>query len=351
MPSEYCSIWLVGYTHYFFCILLTTFHSAVFQAGGLVVVLVEVFRKAYLASVVPVIVNVILNEHQLVVDIIAFVSKGDFPRSRLGEKQRGKILAGWVTRKMRTIAQFSIRDPDGTDSQVTEVPEDRVSNMSSLRNRDTMMTGSTMAGMNSAQEMSPSGTEQQYNTIPADIKEHATSGEYENSIMPSPPLVPGKIPLDENTPTNSKNGRFQTQYPGQRLTMPTEPTTNMDSGPRGLHVYDPSENIDDTPHAELTGFNYGAASPPPRFDSQPKLELPQIMADEGLGLNENDWQSANQGLSSWKDASHNRQVSGSSGRGGLRALNVSDGDGAVGSGDGRLQRSGSERYDGSGYGM
>ena len=73
-------------------------------------VLVEVHVKSYLASMVPVIVNAILNEHQVVVDIVAFVGKGDFPRSRLGEKQRGKILASWVTRKMRTIAQFGIRD-------------------------------------------------------------------------------------------------------------------------------------------------------------------------------------------------------------------------------------------------
>lgn len=75
-------------------------------------VLVEVNRKPYLASIVPVIVNAILNEHQIIVDIVAFVNKGDFPRSRLGEKQRGKILAGWVTRKMRTLAQFAIRDVD-----------------------------------------------------------------------------------------------------------------------------------------------------------------------------------------------------------------------------------------------
>ncbi|OAQ70013.1 AMP-binding domain-containing protein [Pochonia chlamydosporia 170] len=87
---------------------------AVFQAGGLVVVLVEVSRKPYLASIVPVIVNAILNEHQIIVDIVAFVSRGDFPRSRLGEKQRGKILAGWVTRKLRTLAQFAIRDLDAS---------------------------------------------------------------------------------------------------------------------------------------------------------------------------------------------------------------------------------------------
>ncbi|KAL4909801.1 hypothetical protein BDW74DRAFT_143768 [Aspergillus multicolor] len=86
---------------------------AVFQAGGMIVVVVEVTRKAYLASLVPVIVNAVLNEHQVVADIVAFVSYGDFPRSRLGEKQRGKVLASWVTRKLRTIAQFSIREMEG----------------------------------------------------------------------------------------------------------------------------------------------------------------------------------------------------------------------------------------------
>src|SRR5450432_1742426 len=109
-------------------------YSAVFQAGGLIVVLVEVARKAYLASLVPVIVNAILNEHQIVADIVAFVNKGDFPRSRLGEKQRGKILASWVTSKMRTIAQFGIRDADGGLSDLTEVVEPRHSGSTSLRN-------------------------------------------------------------------------------------------------------------------------------------------------------------------------------------------------------------------------
>lgn len=98
--------------------------SAVFQAGGLVVVLVEVSRKPYLASIVPVIVNAILGEHQIVADIVAFVNKGDFPRSRLGEKQRGKILAGWVTRKMRTVAQFAIRDADASTLEGADGPAD-----------------------------------------------------------------------------------------------------------------------------------------------------------------------------------------------------------------------------------
>ncbi|KAI5924962.1 acyl-CoA ligase [Camillea tinctor] len=118
---------------------------AVFQAGGLVVVLVEVSRKAYLASIVPVIVNAILNEHQIVIDIIAFVNKGDFPRSRLGEKQRGKILAGWVTRKMRTVAQFAIRDADSLSMEgiyadhrasVGSMKSSNTPGVSSLRNME-----------------------------------------------------------------------------------------------------------------------------------------------------------------------------------------------------------------------
>lgn len=97
--------------------------SAIFQAGSLLVLIAEVRTRAFLASLVPIIVNTVLNEHQLVMDIVAFVALGDFPRSRLGEKQRGKILASWVSRKMRTIAQFSIRDPDAEGSVGTVVPE------------------------------------------------------------------------------------------------------------------------------------------------------------------------------------------------------------------------------------
>ncbi|KAJ5682898.1 hypothetical protein N7462_006063 [Penicillium macrosclerotiorum] len=102
---------------------------AIFQAGGLIVVVVEVTRKAFLASLVPVIVDTVLNEHQVVTDIVAFVSSGDFPRSRLGEKQRGKVLASWVTRKLRTIAQFSIRDMD-EDHPFADLSQHRASRSS-----------------------------------------------------------------------------------------------------------------------------------------------------------------------------------------------------------------------------
>jgi hypothetical protein len=106
--------------------MMLTLDSAIFQAGSLLVLIAESRTRAFLASIVPMIVNTVLNEHQLVLDIVAFVQKGDFPRSRLGEKQRGKILASWVSRKMRTIAQFSIRDPDAEGSVGTAVPNEVV---------------------------------------------------------------------------------------------------------------------------------------------------------------------------------------------------------------------------------
>lgn len=151
--------------------------SAIFQAGGLVVILIEVMRKAYLASIVPVIVNAILNGHQLVVDIIAFVSRGDFPRSRLGEKQRGKILASWVTRKMRTIAQFGIRDSDQVDAQMNEVASTPPHRAASTRN------GSLVASSVGHVQISPGRTETMqsdlhlqtdYPPIPAGISEMPT---------------------------------------------------------------------------------------------------------------------------------------------------------------------------------
>ncbi|KAK1965879.1 acyl-CoA ligase [Colletotrichum sublineola] len=121
---------------------------AVFQAGGLVVVLAEITRKAYLGSIVPVIVNAILNEHQIIVDIVAFVNKGDFPRSRLGEKQRGKILAGWVTRKMRTLAQFAIRDMDpasimGGEPSTSDGPDLHRASIGSQRSAGGLAPGSS----------------------------------------------------------------------------------------------------------------------------------------------------------------------------------------------------------------
>lgn len=84
--------------------------TVIFQAGGLVVAVVEVTRKQYLSSMVPVVLHAVLSEHQIIVDVVAFIAVGHSHRSRLGEKQRGKILSGWVSRKLPTLAQFNVRN-------------------------------------------------------------------------------------------------------------------------------------------------------------------------------------------------------------------------------------------------
>lgn len=208
-----------------------------FQAGGLVVVLVEVIRKAYLASVVPVVVNAILNEHQVIVDIIAFVSKGDFPRSRLGEKQRGKILASWVTRKMRTIAQFGIRDADGADSQITEVAEPR-SGVGSVVGK-----GSSLRKVESASGGGPPGHD--YRTLPVGISEMPAI-EYESSIVESPP-----IPTDED-----------------RNDTPTEPRINNSSLPADEHNFPSRTRTESLKESTIHSSNHQKQS----FDSFPTAQ-------------------------------------------------------------------------------
>ncbi|CUS08943.1 unnamed protein product [Tuber aestivum] len=204
--------------------------SAVFQAGGLVVVLVEVRVKSYLASMVPVIVNAILNEHQLVVDIVAFVGKGDFPRSRLGEKQRGKILASWVTRKMylpplyppnwhsiagastkltlphrRTIAQFGIRDTDRNENHETGQPPTIVETAHSMTGG-----GDEKYGVDSPIELADNQLNNRSlvelpafyagSPIGEILMEGSESTNYHHSITSSTPMIPTISPPPPKSP-------------------------------------------------------------------------------------------------------------------------------------------------------
>lgn len=174
------------------------------------VVVVEIFRRNFLASMVPVIVNAILNEHQLVIDIVAFVIKGDFHRSRLGEKQRGKILAGWVTRKMRTIAQYSIRDPNGPENQmmISEEPANRAS--MSIRGPGSTkgsLRGGSMLGI-TAQLNSMQLQQQQASAIQHEISGQSAPGNF--ALSQSPIQAPHSdhhypaIPEDK-TPTEARH--------------------------------------------------------------------------------------------------------------------------------------------------
>ncbi|ODV90605.1 hypothetical protein CANCADRAFT_57077 [Tortispora caseinolytica NRRL Y-17796] len=82
--------------------------SAIYLCAGKTVVIVEINRKNYLPSVVPSIVNNILDKHQLMTDIVVLVPAGKFPKSRLGEKQRGKTLHYWMKGKLPILQQFDV---------------------------------------------------------------------------------------------------------------------------------------------------------------------------------------------------------------------------------------------------
>lgn len=298
--------------------------SAVFQAGGLVVVLVEVFRKAYLASIVPVIVNAILNEHQLVIDIVAFVANGDFPRSRLGEKQRGKILAGWVTRKMRSIAQFGIRDSEGNDSQLTDIPEARRSTLMSKSTTQSFSQGRASmsnpptgdANFNEGLVTSPETAEfpRDPQVVRADTSEsmgtptmalndqpyelnagYPDEGGYRNTDRPSDyqthQLSDAPYTLDNDSPPLQADELIQhNEEPQVSETVFPKRTTSMrvPSNPPRLSVMNPEtfESVperpeDDTPTATTTTST--TAPSLPRFqrtdsDLEPNFSGPEIMS-------------------------------------------------------------------------
>ncbi|KAE8451209.1 hypothetical protein EG329_004373 [Mollisiaceae sp. DMI_Dod_QoI] len=246
---------------------------AVFQAGGLIVVLVEVGRKAYLASIVPVIVNAILNEHQIVVDIVAFVNRGDFPRSRLGEKQRGKILASWVTRKMRTMAQFGIRDPESGLSDVTETMEPR-SGIASLRNSSVMV--SSLRNVEPAPqiieerelERQQVGAQNSFVPLPTGISEMPAQN-YDDSVLGSPNGENGTSTKSDDTPTDTRRNHFEL------------PVDDYDPQKNNINFVDPTEGY------EIPGF--GTTEPPqvppprigPKPGTTPQINLPAVEGREG----------------------------------------------------------------------
>lgn len=346
------------------------------------VILVEVGRKAYLASIVPVIVNAVLNEHQLIVDIVAFVSRGDFPRSRLGEKQRGKILASWVTRKMRTVAQFGIRDADGADSQITEVaePRSRVGSVmgvgSSLKNVETITTPQTHPGHD-------------YMSGPPGVTEMAAP--YESSIVESPPLPLPKDDDLDNTPTGgpqntyphaSSEGRYRSSSSNAPQAITTDyfpPQPSQEPDPYSASVYSPqdgynpgnkyndnsnsgykSSTVGEPDPSPRFDFNHSSAPAPSRFDPKPTAK-----AYGNVGNPHDERRNDLYDLPSRtrQPPSQSRNVSGNSNRsggGGLRVANAANGDSDAGHDDWPQEalmhmnlargESKSARYDGSGYG-
>ncbi|KAJ9655859.1 hypothetical protein H2198_005396 [Neophaeococcomyces mojaviensis] len=223
---------------------------AVFQAGGMVVVVIEVRMKPNLASMVPVIVNTVLNEHQIIVDIVAFVGPGDFARSRLAEKQRGKILASWVTRKLRTIAQFGIRDPEGDPAFMER--------MDSRSHRQSIAT----TNRPSMQEPRSSMASEQPSPAPK------TELSHRSSIMPEIPLdIPqGQFEID----TSGILGRRESFTETPAVAVNDRPFSHQDVSPFASELPTPYHEENQYPGGDDKFFDPNADPVRPYGDYTPQ---------------------------------------------------------------------------------
>lgn len=70
--------------------------SCIFKCSDYTIVVCEAKTTKSLSAIVPLIVNTVFSKHHLLIDIVAFIKKGEFPISRLGTKQRARIVDAWV---------------------------------------------------------------------------------------------------------------------------------------------------------------------------------------------------------------------------------------------------------------
>lgn len=102
--------------------------SCVFKCGEYTIVVCEAKRTKYFAALVPLIVNTVLSKHHLVIDIVAFIRRGEFPISRLGTKQRARIIDAWVQGVIPIVAQYGVNNGETSmiklATQIDEVARD-----------------------------------------------------------------------------------------------------------------------------------------------------------------------------------------------------------------------------------
>lgn len=82
--------------------------SCVFRCADYTIVVCESKRTRYFASLVPLIINTVFSKHHLIIDIVAFIKKGEFPISRLGTKQRARIVDAWVQGVIPISASYGV---------------------------------------------------------------------------------------------------------------------------------------------------------------------------------------------------------------------------------------------------
>lgn len=110
--------------------------SCVFKCAEYTIVVCESKRSRYFASLVPLLVNTILSKHHLVVDIVAFIKKGEFPISRLGTKQRARIIDAWVGGVIPILAAYGVNYGENSMIQLVKEIDDvaRDNPITSLKN-------------------------------------------------------------------------------------------------------------------------------------------------------------------------------------------------------------------------
>jgi acyl-CoA synthetase (AMP-forming)/AMP-acid ligase II len=95
--------------------------SCIFKCSDFTIVVCESKRSRYFASLVPNIINTVLSKHHVIVDIVAFIKKGEFPISRLGTKQRARIIDAWVQGVIPISASYGVNY--GENSMIKLVKE------------------------------------------------------------------------------------------------------------------------------------------------------------------------------------------------------------------------------------
>ncbi|KAL8964746.1 MAG: hypothetical protein Q9183_004242 [Haloplaca sp. 2 TL-2023] len=261
---------------------------------------------------------------------------------------------------MRTIAQFGIRDADGSDSAITEVAEPRSSGGSAVGVGSSLRNVETVTTPRADQENGPA---------------EMPGAPYESSILDSPPL---DVPHDDrdDTPTGGPNnnkyiqsdsnadGRYRSNSSNAPQTVtsgdyfppqkgPADPYNSSTYGQQSQYQRKASTQYDISPLEEPdTGpkfdFNPSSATVPPRYDSK---ALPVPSGPQRSDLYNLPSQS--------RQAPSSRNVSGGSSRGGgggLRVANAADDSEedwpqeALRHMNLSREESTSRRYDGRGYG-
>lgn len=77
--------------------------SVVFQVEDEAVAVVSIKSSEYALSVVPLVVNAILENHRFLIDTVVIVHPSNLARSRFGEKMRLKAMVGYKEKKLTAI--------------------------------------------------------------------------------------------------------------------------------------------------------------------------------------------------------------------------------------------------------